>query len=304
MWAIETPVGPAAHRTPHSSHTNVNLCTSVVKGTSHKSCAHTSSRYIIQLCVLCVKKNEISSKTNTQHCPKLKLVHNHNHKTIHTHKQTNSSSSTLREYVTSKPLPPPPLPPMIFRTMALLLVLLLPLTTTDALLSPNHLHKRIGINFNPTTSSATIKTTTTTTTTQRHVSIGLGPEKQDDGRPIVESTTKPSLIPGIDYEIPDHDAFRTSRRSPIDETCDQWFASLLGKDGMMMMMEDEDDDTQESNSFFLRDVATAARTKLLTPVELKNEVCTVLLDFVVVPNVSYSNSTLHFPQFLVPPTSN
>ena len=189
--------------------------------------------------------------------------------------------------------------------MALLLVLLLPLTTTDALLSPNHLHKRIGINFNPTTSSATI--TTTTTTTQRHVSIGLGPEKQDDGRPIVESTTKPSLIPGIDYEIPDHDAFRTSRRSPIDETCDQWFASLLGKDVMMMMMEDEDDDTQESNSFFLRDVATAARTKLLTPVELKNEVCTVLFDVVVVPNVCYSNSTDHFPQFLLsalPTTTN
>ena len=141
------------------------------------------------------------------------------------------------------------------------LVMLLSLTTTDALLSPN-LHKRI---------ITTTATSSTRSTTQRHVSIGLGPEKQDDGRPIVESTNQP-LIPGVDYEIPDHDAFRTSRRSPIDETCDEWFASLLGKDGMNNGDDDNDNTPVEPNHFFLRDIAIAARTKLLTPVELKNEV--------------------------------
>ena len=93
--------------------------------------------------------------------------------------------------------------------------------------------------------------------TQLSVSIGLGPEKQDDGEKIV-------LVPGVDYEIPDHDAFRTSRRNAIDERCDAWFHSLLsaGRDN------DNIDETP-----FLGEIAMAARSKLLTPVELKNEVC-------------------------------
>ncbi|KAI2507547.1 Uncharacterized protein family (UPF0051) [Fragilaria crotonensis] len=97
--------------------------------------------------------------------------------------------------------------------------------------------------------------------TQLSVSIGLGPEKQDDGG--ITPTEKVVLVPGVDYEIPDHEAFRTSRRTVIDETCDAWFHSLLGTN--------KDDDDTTTTTPFLGEIAMAARSKLLTPVELKNE---------------------------------
>jgi len=79
------------------------------------------------------------------------------------------------------------------------------------------------------------------------VSIGLGPEQKEEG--------KQELVAGVDYEVPDHEAFRTSRRSKMDEKADQWFASLLdGNDGV------------------LGQIAQQARSKLTTPVELKNDV--------------------------------
>ena len=98
--------------------------------------------------------------------------------------------------------------------------------------------------------------------TQLSVSIGLGPEKQDDGAP----TEKIVLVPGVDYEIPDHESFRTSRRAVIDETCDAWFHSLLGTNN------NDDHPDGDDTTPFLGDIAMAARSKLLTPVELKNEV--------------------------------
>jgi hypothetical protein len=92
------------------------------------------------------------------------------------------------------------------------------------------------------------------------VSIGLGPEKQDG------SDVSGELIPGQDYDIPDHESLRTSRRSKIDEKCDGWFGSLLGD--------------SSSTSSFLGKIAQEALTKLKTPVELKNEVSWFVDDWI------------------------
>lgn len=84
-----------------------------------------------------------------------------------------------------------------------------------------------------------------------HVSIGLGPEE-------VEEEKKKEMVPGVDYEVPDHEAYRTSRRSKLDEKCDRWFGDLLGG---------------EDNKGILGSLADDARKVLLTPVPLVNEVC-------------------------------
>ena len=112
-------------------------------------------------------------------------------------------------------------------------------------------------------SGSSVRRKTTTTTTQLSVSIGLGPEKQPS------NTEKGILVAGVDYEVPDHDAYRTSRRSTIDEMSDAWFRSLLlsGNDN-----DNDNRDDGKDETFFLGDIAKAARSKLLTPVELKNEV--------------------------------
>eukprot|EP00537_Pseudo-nitzschia_pungens_P002756 CAMPEP_0172362256 /NCGR_PEP_ID=MMETSP1060-20121228/5899_1 /TAXON_ID=37318 /ORGANISM="Pseudo-nitzschia pungens, Strain cf. cingulata" /LENGTH=680 /DNA_ID=CAMNT_0013084711 /DNA_START=264 /DNA_END=2306 /DNA_ORIENTATION=- len=86
------------------------------------------------------------------------------------------------------------------------------------------------------------------------VSIGLGPEQaveEEEG----EGKEK-ELVAGVDYEVPDHEAYRTSRRSKLDEQCDQWFGALLG---------------DESQSGVLGSLADDAREILLTPVPLINE---------------------------------
>lgn len=89
---------------------------------------------------------------------------------------------------------------------------------------------------------------------QLHVSIGLGPEKvegEDEGQ---------QLAPGVDYEVPDHESYRTSRRSKLDEQCDRWFGALLGT---------------EDDKGILGPLADAAREVLVTPVPLVNEVWVV-----------------------------
>eukprot|EP00980_Cylindrotheca_fusiformis_P005018 scaffold1062_cov130-Cylindrotheca_fusiformis.AAC.24 len=88
-------------------------------------------------------------------------------------------------------------------------------------------------------------------TSKLQVSIGLGPEKvegDDEGQNVVEE---------LGYEIPDHEAYRTSRRSKIDEQCDKWFGALLGT---------------EDDKGILGSLADDARKLLLTPVPLVNEV--------------------------------
>ena len=84
------------------------------------------------------------------------------------------------------------------------------------------------------------------------VSVGLGPEDQKEGE-----ETKKELVAGVDCEVPDHESYRTSRRSKLDEKCDEWFGSLLGS---------------EDDKGVLGSLANEAREQLLTPVPLVNEV--------------------------------
>jgi len=89
---------------------------------------------------------------------------------------------------------------------------------------------------------------------QRHykplfVSIGLGPDqkKDDDQR---------ELVAGVDYEVPDHEEYRLSRRSKLDEQADLWFQDLL----------------QTQNHGILGQLADQAKKILSTPVPLVNEI--------------------------------
>lgn len=99
------------------------------------------------------------------------------------------------------------------------------------------------------------------TSTQLYVSIGLGPAKKteedgEDSGAAVE-VEKVELVAGVDYEIPDHEAYRTSRRSKLDEQCDAWFGALLGG---------------EEDRGILGSLAEEARRTLLAPVPLVNDV--------------------------------
>ncbi|KAL3908821.1 MAG: hypothetical protein SGILL_008333, partial [Bacillariaceae sp.] len=83
--------------------------------------------------------------------------------------------------------------------------------------------------------------------------------EQDDGNETEEGQKrkeKQELVAGVDYEIPDHEAYRTSRRSKLDEQCDEWFGALLGG---------------ESDKGILGGLADDARDALTTPVPLLNE---------------------------------
>jgi hypothetical protein len=82
-----------------------------------------------------------------------------------------------------------------------------------------------------------------------HVSIGLGPDKEKN-----EGTQE--LVAGQDYEVPDHESYRTSRRSKLDEQCDKWFESLMGDEFGC-----------------LGSLAEEAKEVLMTKVPLVNEVC-------------------------------
>lgn len=81
-----------------------------------------------------------------------------------------------------------------------------------------------------------------------YVSIGIGPEKEK-GEEVKE------MVEGVDYEVPDHEQYRTSRRSKLDEQCDKWFESLMGNE-----------------IGILGSLAEDAKTILTTPVPLVNEV--------------------------------
>jgi hypothetical protein len=96
-------------------------------------------------------------------------------------------------------------------------------------------------------------------TSQLQVSIGLGPDKKlEEGEgEQVTADEKRELVPGVDYEVPDHEAYRTSRRSKLDELCDEWFGALLGG---------------EDDKGIMGSLADDARKTLLTPVPLINEV--------------------------------
>lgn len=97
--------------------------------------------------------------------------------------------------------------------------------------------------------------TAASSSTSLGVSIGLGPDQAVEEEEGEEG--KKELVAGVDYEIPDREAFRTSRRSNLDEQCDQWFGALLG---------------DEAEQGVLGSLADDARKILTTPVELVNEV--------------------------------
>jgi len=95
-----------------------------------------------------------------------------------------------------------------------------------------------------------------------HVSIGLGPEKEEDkkeggGTDGAQQEEAVALVAGVDYEVPNHEEYRTSRRSKLDVSCDEWFGKLL--DG-------------GSPDGILGPIADQARKILTTPVELKNDI--------------------------------
>ena len=99
-----------------------------------------------------------------------------------------------------------------------------------------------------------LQSTRTSNSALSMISVGLGPKEND-----ATNTAEPELVPGVDYEVPDHEAYRTSRRTKLDEECDAWYKTLLGED--------------DSTNGFLGTLAQEMRERVLTPVELKNEVC-------------------------------
>jgi hypothetical protein len=94
------------------------------------------------------------------------------------------------------------------------------------------------------------KGSTRTVSSQLHVSVGLGPQKKENEKKV--------LVAGVDYEVPDHESYRTSRRSKLDEKCDEWYGTLLGA---------------EEDKGILGSLTDDARKILMTPVPLVNEVC-------------------------------
>ena len=104
--------------------------------------------------------------------------------------------------------------------------------------------------------------TIVSSSTQLHstIGLGLGQRLEQEGNETAEGgeEEKKELVAGVDYEIPDHESYRTSRRSKLDEQCDAWFGALLGG---------------EDDKGVLGKLADDAREILLTPVPLVNEVC-------------------------------
>jgi hypothetical protein len=113
-----------------------------------------------------------------------------------------------------------------------------------------HLHSTVAFTFTSPTSASTL-----TSTTSLGVSIGLGPDQavEEEGK----KAEKKELVAGVDYEVPDHESYRTSRRSKLDEQCDEWFGALLG---------------DEKTHGVLGSLADDAREILTTQVPLVNEV--------------------------------
>jgi len=96
----------------------------------------------------------------------------------------------------------------------------------------------------------------TSSSTSLSVSIGLGPEQtveEEEGKEL----EKEELVESAKYEVPDHEAYRTSRRSKLDEQCDRWFGAILGN---------------KEQHGVLGSLADDAREILTTPVSLVNEV--------------------------------
>jgi Fe-S cluster assembly scaffold protein SufB len=136
--------------------------------------------------------------------------------------------------------------------------------------------------------SATAWLVTSPSSSKLHITIGLGPDKKleeeggDAATKASQGDEKRELVAGVDYEIPDHETFRLSRRSKLDEQCDGWFGALLGG---------------PDDKGVLGKLANDARDTLLTPVPLVNEVSGTILD-VSLPPFLASFLTLILPIFV------
>lgn len=76
---------------------------------------------------------------------------------------------------------------------------------------------RNGLNFG-------IEKTLQTKSTALQVSIGLGPDAEEEkkAKEVKDETPKAPLVE------PDHELFRDSRLTDFDRQCDSWYESLLG----------------------------------------------------------------------------
>lgn len=121
--------------------------------------------------------------------------------------------------------------------------------------------QRTTFAFTTTSSPNNVIKIPAASTTQLRVSIGLGPEEPvtEEDADIGEQKKREAkdFIAGVDYEVPDHESYRTSRRNNDDERCDKWFGDLLGDDKQVGIM---------------GSLAGDARKILLQPVPLINEI--------------------------------
>jgi len=115
--------------------------------------------------------------------------------------------------------------------------------------SPGFVHTISSSSRATSISTSTLESTSTSL----GVSVGLGPEQAVEEE---EGEGRKEFVAGVDYEIPDHESYRTSRRSKLDEQCDRWFGALLG---------------DEKDHGVLGLLADDARNILLTPVPLTND---------------------------------
>jgi hypothetical protein len=109
--------------------------------------------------------------------------------------------------------------------------------------------------FISTATTRTAATGTVSTTRLLVSSIGLGPSKEDEEQRM-QLANEYVWVEGVDYQIPNHEEYRLSRRSQLDERVDAWFESLLATDQVGV----------------LGKVAVDMKERLLAPVDLVNDV--------------------------------
>lgn len=95
--------------------------------------------------------------------------------------------------------------------------------------------------------------------TKLGVSIGLGPGEEEAA---LEEAAREAEAAEAEIVEPDHELFRTSRLSKMDEKCDEWFGNLLGR---------EDEEGQLTGGMALGEISEEARRRIMTLPELKRE---------------------------------